>query len=107
MQVLTSSADFKRLSVHGQKWITPSFIVLVAPRHDLPCRVGFTVSRKIGGAVARNRVKRRLRETVRSVLNATTGFDVVLIARATAKEPPFADLARDLRWALQRLGIAA
>ena len=70
-------------------------------------RVGFTVSRKVGNAVARNRARRRLRETARLVLPqfGAPGRDYVLIGRTATLNRPFADLLDDLLAALRRLGV--
>lgn len=70
-----------------------------------PPRVGFTTTKKLGGAVARNRIRRRLREVARLNLEplAKTGFDYVVIGRAPALERPFSDLQQDLISALKRL----
>ena len=69
-------------------------------------RVGFTCSKKVGNAVARNRAKRRLREVARLILPTLgqPGWDYVLIGRAheTAARP-FHDLQGDLRYALKKL----
>ena len=73
-----------------------------------PVRVGFTVSRQVGNAVERNRVRRRLREVVRlapaSALRA--GHDYVLIGRRAALEAPFADMVRQFDAALRRIHAA-
>jgi ribonuclease P protein component len=68
-------------------------------------RLGITASRRVGNAVARNRVRRRLREAARLVLpaNAATGRDYVVIGRAATVQRPFAMLVSDLRSALLRL----
>lgn len=68
-------------------------------------RIGYTVSRKVGGAVERNRVRRRLRELARQVLwpRANEGCDYVLIGRRAALQRPFARMAQDLARALDKL----
>jgi ribonuclease P protein component len=69
-------------------------------------RVGFTCSKKVGNAVARNRAKRRLREVARMVLpsHGRAGWDYVLIGRATeTAQRPFEELKRDLIYALKRV----
>ena len=68
-------------------------------------RVGFTVTKKIGGAVVRNRMKRRLRALAREILPASgfAGADHVLIGRAGGVERDFALLRVELLRALQRL----
>lgn len=65
-------------------------------------RVGFTASRKVGGAVERNRAKRRLKAAAYTILplSAREGHDYVLIARAATISRDFADLSRDLTTAL-------
>ncbi len=68
-------------------------------------RVGFTVTKKIGGAVVRNRMKRRFRALAREVMPAKgfAGADHVLIGRAKGIERAFADLRSELEGALDRL----
>ncbi|WP_323778336.1 ribonuclease P protein component [Leisingera sp.] len=69
-------------------------------------RVGFTCSKKVGNAVARNRAKRRLREAARMVLpsHGRAGWDYVLIGRAMeTAQRPFEDLKRDLIYALRKV----
>ncbi len=70
-----------------------------------PIRVGFTVSRKVGNAVARNRARRRLRAAVELVMpaHAKDGHDFVVIGRAETLRRPFAALVADLKAALERL----
>ncbi len=69
-------------------------------------RVGFTCSKKVGNAVARNRAKRRLREVARAVLpsHGNADWDYVLIGRAkTTDQRPLPDLVKDLTYALRRV----
>jgi ribonuclease P protein component len=73
-----------------------------------PPRVGVTVTRKIGSAVTRNRVRRRLRAVARAVIPTApvAGFDLVLIGRAETIDRPFTALIADLQQALRGLGRA-
>jgi ribonuclease P protein component len=85
---------------------TPGFVVQERQRGDAgAARVGFTVSKKVGGAVERNLVRRRLREIVR--LSAATGLhagsDYVVIGRRAALGMPFVKLTEDFIGALKRL----
>ena len=73
---------------------------------SVPFRVGFTATKRVGGAIARNRAKRRLREAVARVMpgNAKLGYDYVVIARAGTLHRKFGDLLQDLETALARVG---
>jgi len=84
-------------------------LVLQARRHDTAdgaTRVGYTASRKVGGAVQRNRARRRLRAAAGQVipLHAKAGYDLVLIARGATVKRPFRALLEDLEAALKRVG---
>ena len=104
--IIAKRADFlaaSRAIRHG----TPGFLLQARDRGDTePFRVGFTCSKKIGNAVARNRAKRRLREVARLHLPqaARQGWDYVLVGRPGATvSRDFADLCRDLTAALRKI----
>lgn len=85
----------------------PGFVLLVRPRDDgdAGMRVGYTVSTKVGNAVVRNRMKRRLRELARALLpqHGMPGADHVLIGRVGGNDIAFADLRAQLAKALGRI----
>ena len=91
----------------------PGFVLQAAPvPADLSptvVRVGFTVSRKVGNAVIRNRVRRRLREIARQVIpgQARPDLDYVLVGRQGALERDFAVMRQELVEALKRLKALA
>ena len=105
MERITRRADF--LACSKAPWrARPSVVVQRRRRGDGgPPRLGFTASKKVGNAVARNRAKRRLREAARAVLYpvAEAGHDYVLIARPATVDCDWQGLLDDLRAALQRL----
>jgi ribonuclease P protein component len=74
---------------------------------DAPARLGFTVTRKVGNSVVRNRSRRRLKEAVRLVLAAhpVQGIDLVLIGRDSTRKRDFIALQSDIRRALERTGV--
>jgi ribonuclease P protein component len=85
----------------------PGFVLLVRPRDDQDptMRVGYTVTKKIGNAVVRNRMKRRFRALARETLPefGISGADHVLIGRSGGIERDYASLAAELKRALKRL----
>jgi ribonuclease P protein component len=105
MQRMRQRADFLA-AVSGRKVATAAFVLQARERGDGGAvRVGFTVSRKVGNAVERNRVRRRLREIVRltDAAGLQSGHDYVLIGRRAALSLSFERITRDFDGALRRL----
>ena len=88
----------------------PGFVLLVRPRDDADqtMRIGYTVTKKIGNAVVRNRMKRRFRAMARDLLPdlGIAGADHVLIGRAGGVERDFATLTAEFKRALAKLSPA-
>jgi ribonuclease P protein component len=84
----------------------PSMVVQSRKRDDdAPARVGFTCTKKLGNAVMRNRIRRRLKEAARLVMpdQVLPAYDYVLIGRAGTATRPFEELRKDIISALNRL----
>ena len=119
---LKKRPEFLRVANRGRKWVAPGLVLQACPRRpggepdgpepDRPAareiRYGLTASRKVGGAVLRNRARRRLRSAATAVLPEAgrPGTDYVLIARAGTVRRPYRELVRDLRVALERVATA-
>ena len=121
---LKRRAEFLQVAAANRKWVAPGLILQVrrqpstesesddarraAPAKLVrePVRVGFTASRKVGNAVARNRARRRLRAVAREVLDhAEPGNDFVLIARPATVDRNYQALVADLVAGLKRLKL--
>lgn len=115
---LKKRADFLRVAAQRRKWAAPGLILQAAPaiasltKADLTTddvvRVGFTVSKKVGNSIERNRARRRLRAAAAEILPllAVPGIDLVLIGRRETLTRPYSLLLQDLRTALKRVGAS-
>ncbi|HEX2216148.1 MAG TPA: ribonuclease P protein component [Xanthobacteraceae bacterium] len=105
MERLRQRADFVAAG-QGARAPAPAFMLQVRRRPDEgPARIGFTVSRKVGTAVERNRARRRLREMVRQASaggGVEPGHDYVVVGRRAALTHPFDRLVADFLSAMRR-----
>jgi ribonuclease P protein component len=103
---LKKNHEFRRLYAKGKSAAAPTLVLYCRRNGRGVNRLGITASTKLGGAVTRNRIRRRLRETYR--LNEGTlrpGFDVVIVARHRAHDAPFGALRADLLRLCVKLGL--
>ena len=105
---LKKRAEFLRVAAKGRKAPMPGLVLQALPRGDNhAARLGFTVTKKVGNAVVRNRTRRRLKEAARLLLRdqPLAGVDLVLIGRDGTRSRAFTDLQADLARALKRTGV--
>ncbi len=90
---LKEKKDFRRIYQKGNTINTPYFVLYYRTNKNEETRIGFSVSKKNGNAVVRNRLKRRFREACRVLLKGfPQGFDYILIVRNSAKRASYAQL---------------
>lgn len=101
--------DFRKVRSEGRTWAHPFFVMWVAANSLDRTRVGITASRRVGNAVARNRARRLLKESVRRLYGSVgKGWDIVLVARSAlldAREPEVRDALRSVLERASLLGI--
>ncbi|MBN1661226.1 MAG: ribonuclease P protein component [Anaerolineae bacterium] len=105
---LRANADFQRLRREGQTVAHPLMVLSYLPNETKQSRFGFAVGVKIGKATRRNRIKRRMRESIRLRLQKkeiVAGWDVVFIARQPIAQASFQQVDEAIGLLLRRAGL--
>jgi ribonuclease P protein component len=105
---LKRRAEFLRVASRGRKAAVHGLVLQALARADGgPARIGFTVTKKVGNAVIRNRTRRRLKEAARLLLRdrPVASVDLVVIGRDSTRARPFPELMDDLQRALAKVGV--
>jgi ribonuclease P protein component len=105
---LTSSTDFKRVRRNGKSYAHPLVILILDRNHLDRSRFGVTTTRTLNSAVARNRAKRRLRESLRPRLDQVeSGWDCIWVARSGVPDAAWPELQSAVDDLLDRSGVLA
>lgn len=102
--------DFVAANTRAAKWVSQGLVMQAMPNDLGLKRTGFTVTKKVDKrAVVRNRIKRRLRAAAAEVLptHAKGGMDYIIIGRTETETREYAQLCRDLKWCLAKMGFLA
>jgi ribonuclease P protein component len=103
---LKRRSEFGRVYTRGRSYATDLIVVYVLPGRGDVTKIGFSVGKKLGGAVARNRVRRVCQEaTGQFLLNIKAGYSIVVVARVRAGEASFAAISAALEAAFAKLGV--
>jgi ribonuclease P protein component len=105
---LRENAEFQRLRREGQTLVRPLIVLSFLPNDLGYTRFGFAIGKRIGKAVVRNRIKRRMREAVRTRIQegkVAEGWDIVLIARRPIAEADFQQVDETIGLLLRRAGL--
>ena len=103
---IKENRTFQRMYKRGRSAVTPFLVLYCRPNGRGQNRLGVTVSTKLGGAVVRNRARRRLREVYRLAQpEMKQGYDVVLVARSRAVNGPYSRLTAAFYKACGQLGL--
>ncbi len=101
---LRKASDFQAVRSGGKSWANPLLALRYRPNGLDETRFGFSVGKRVGNAVVRNRVKRRLRECVRQTL-LKNGWDLVFMARQPAAQASYQELAHSAQELLAKAGV--
>ena len=101
-----ANGDFRRIYRKGRSAVTGGVVVYCLPNRQGLSRLGVTVSTKVGGAVVRNRVRRRFRELYRHHLpELKAGIDIIMVARVRTANMPYHKLEKQYLTCLDQLGV--
>jgi ribonuclease P protein component len=104
---LTRSRDFSRVRRFGRSSGSPILALYILPNRSSDVRIGFSVSKRVGKATIRNRVKRLMREAVRHQLpRIRPGQDLVFIARPASSEATYHQIAETVAYLLRKGGAS-
>ena len=102
---IKENSDFKRLYYRGKSVVKKCVAVYYRKNRFSFNRLGITVSPKVGKAVVRNAVKRRIKENYRLLQGLTEGYDIVIVARKRAAVASFHEIKKDMESALFEGGL--
>lgn len=103
-KTLTGKTQFKLVYDKGRSWATKELVIKALPNGLESTRYGLTVSRRVGKATVRNKIKRRLREILRQ-MDLPPGWDIIIIARNPAVTAEYLTLVRSVGNLLGRAGL--
>lgn len=105
---LCKNYEFQRLYRRGKSSVKPTLVMYAARNKEERIRLGITAGKKIGGAVCRNRAKRRIRELFRITQDEfKLGVDICIVARGRILNAPYEKLVKDFRSAAEELSLFA
>jgi len=108
METLKLNKEFRRAYGRGKSLAAPALVVYAVRNRAGVCRYGLTASKKVGGAVQRNRSRRVMREAFRTLDEPFTGnWDIVFVARGKTQHMKSTQVQQVMRAQLRKLGVTA
>lgn len=101
---LKKNQEFKKVYSKG-KSVVNKYLVMYYLKNDLPYnRIGFSISKKVGNSVTRNRVRRLMKESLRlSTINVKSGYDLVFIARVRMNQADYSTVFKSMHHLLKKI----
>ena len=103
-QGLKKDSDFRKVYKHGKSFANRNLVMYILDNKSDYTRVGNSVSKKVGNAINRNKIKRRIRESYRLNIdtNIKCGYDIVFIARVAIKDVDYKDIEKSMNHLIKK-----
>lgn len=105
-QGLKKNADFKKVYRKGRSFATKILVMYYKPNGLEYNRIGFSISKKVGKAVVRNRIRRRLKENLKNRTDLPSGFDMIFVARVGISQSDFHEIRKNLDYIFRKTGLS-
>ncbi|MGL4912601.1 MAG: ribonuclease P protein component [Romboutsia sp.] len=104
---LKKDSDFRKVYKHGKSFANKHLVMYILENKSDCSRVGISVSKKVGKAITRNKVRRRIREAYRLNIdeNVKNGYDIVFIARVASKDVEYKDIEKSINHLTKKASI--
>ncbi|MEG2869484.1 MAG: ribonuclease P protein component [Terrisporobacter sp.] len=104
---LKKDSDFRKVYKHGKSFANKYLVMYILENRSDLSRVGISVSKKVGNAIIRNKIRRRIKECYRLNVdeNVKAGYDIVFIARVSSNEVEYKDIEKSINHLIKKSGI--
>lgn len=101
---LKKDSDFRKVYKHGKSFANKYLVMYILPNKSDETRLGISVSKKVGKAITRNRVRRLIKEVYRLNIDEKikTGYDIVFIARISSKDAQYKDIEKSINYLVRK-----
>ncbi|WP_195940992.1 ribonuclease P protein component [Romboutsia sp. 1001713B170131_170501_G6] len=104
---LKKDSDFRKVYKHGKSFATKYLVMYVLDNKSDDTKLGISVSKKVGKAIVRNKIRRRIRESYRLNVdeNVKSGYDIVFIARIASNQAEYKDIEKSVKYLVKKANL--
>ena len=104
---LKKDSDFRKVYKHGKSFANRYLVMYILENKSDSSRIGISVSKKVGNAITRNKIRRRIKEAYRLNIdeNVKNGYDIIFIARVSCNEAEYKDIDKDINHLVKKSNL--
>jgi len=102
---LKKPSEFSKVYKRGKSFADKNIVVYYLPNQLGVTRIGFSISKKVGNSVVRNRVRRRIRESFRLNFSGFGGYDLIFVARVRSNQADYNELTKSLKYIFRKISL--